>query len=742
MKSVLPNKNIFPYCSIDDFWKEMSKRKTTKYAINTIKNKLDYRAIEEIKFFIELDEQKRLELYNLINILSIDKKRKTKPLTILTLENPIVPEHLKEPLEKLIEGMLLFDAIEANKIKMKQEERKQKVEKQLGYMDLTMDDVKSESEASIKAIPLRQSDRVIIKRRFSWMSEASTSNESVENENKPPVIKKPKLDKAIIPFEKRFTFNPKHITNLFKITETNQVCIECQTDTNEPTHKCSECSLYFHKICSHRVEQRKEQFRHLTGDSELLILVDHENPAGITCNSCMNANTICALCNKPLSENKSNNYSCNLTDCKQSYHIKCLTQCPQSKTKKNTCPQHACHTCFSKNINKTGTLVKCVKCPSTYHGDIFCLPAGSQVISKTKIICPRHPAKKENATPLNLNSCSMCDQGGTLLCCDNCPKSYHQECLPEDSNVDEDPFHCDDCKMGNLPTYNSCVWAKVGTFRWWPGYIVTPPDAEGFGKQQFKRQFCVRFFGDYNHYWFTHERVLICTDDPSCTNLKVKKSLDKGFKTAVEEVTKMLAILDTEYENTVKVVPKQYAKIVLNKIVKPAKLKKKIPSEICHCSPDDPAPCGFDSECIVRKLSYECNKFCPAGEKCQNRDMQKRNYATDLDIFYTKKRGFGARTKQDIKEGALVIEYVGEIINHAEMISRKKAKCECNDNDFYFFTLDSDTYIDAGPSGNLARFINHSCAPNCTALKINIDGFDHVGIYATHDIKAVSFKLI
>jgi SET domain-containing protein len=36
---------------------------------------------------------------------------------------------------------------------------------------------------------------------------------------------------------------------------------------------------------------------------------------------------------------------------------------------------------------------------------------------------------------------------------------------------------------------------------------------------------------------------------------------------------------------------------------------------------------------------------------------------------------------------------------------------------FYLMEIGSDLIIDAGRSGNMARFINHSCAPNLVAQK-------------------------
>lgn len=42
--------------------------------------------------------------------------------------------------------------------------------------------------------------------------------------------------------------------------------------------------------------------------------------------------------------------------------------------------------------------------------------------------------------------------------------------------------------------------------------------------------------------------------------------------------------------------------------------------------------------------------------------------------------------------------------------------------------------IDAGPKGNLSRFMNHSCAPNCETQKWTANGDVRVGLFAIYDI--------
>ena len=69
--------------------------------------------------------------------------------------------------------------------------------------------------------------------------------------------------------------------------------------------------------------------------------------------------------------------------------------------------------------------------------------------------------------------------------------------------------------------------------------------------------------------------------------------------------------------------------------------------------------------------------------------------------------GTGGFAKCDIPSGTQIIEYVGERIDKAEA----QRRCE-NDNRYIFF-LDETWDIDGDVAWNPARFINHSCAPNC-----------------------------
>mgnify|MGYP002649519379 CR=1 FL=1 len=113
----------------------------------------------------------------------------------------------------------------------------------------------------------------------------------------------------------------------------------------------------------------------------------------------------------------------------------------------------------------------------------------------------------------------------------------------------------------------------------------------------------------------------------------------------------------------------------------------------------------------------------------------KMEYA-QVKPFKTKNAGWGLMAMEDIKEGQFVIEYVGEVIDKKECDQRLKKNATDNISNFYFLNLDKDLVIDAGPKGNLARFMNHSCEPNCVTQKWTVNKAPRVGLFALKDIPA------
>ncbi|MGH8288327.1 MAG: SET domain-containing protein [Steroidobacteraceae bacterium] len=77
--------------------------------------------------------------------------------------------------------------------------------------------------------------------------------------------------------------------------------------------------------------------------------------------------------------------------------------------------------------------------------------------------------------------------------------------------------------------------------------------------------------------------------------------------------------------------------------------------------------------------------------------------------------GMGAFALRRIRKGTRVIEYRGERVSHEEADRRYESKA-ANDAHTFLFIVDSRTVIDAGVAGNEARFLNHSCNPNCESV--------------------------
>jgi uncharacterized protein len=77
--------------------------------------------------------------------------------------------------------------------------------------------------------------------------------------------------------------------------------------------------------------------------------------------------------------------------------------------------------------------------------------------------------------------------------------------------------------------------------------------------------------------------------------------------------------------------------------------------------------------------------------------------------------GKGAFATQRIPAGIRLIEYAGERLTPEEADARYPDEPGVPQHTF-LFAIDDDIVIDAGVNGNDARWINHSCEPNCDAI--------------------------
>jgi uncharacterized protein len=92
--------------------------------------------------------------------------------------------------------------------------------------------------------------------------------------------------------------------------------------------------------------------------------------------------------------------------------------------------------------------------------------------------------------------------------------------------------------------------------------------------------------------------------------------------------------------------------------------------------------------------------------------------------------GSGAYATRKIPKGTRVVEYLGDRITHEQADARYEEKGQ-DDGHTFLFVVSSRIVIDAGVQGNEARFINHSCDPNCDTV---IEG-ERVFIESVRDIE-------
>ena len=78
-------------------------------------------------------------------------------------------------------------------------------------------------------------------------------------------------------------------------------------------------------------------------------------------------------------------------------------------------------------------------------------------------------------------------------------------------------------------------------------------------------------------------------------------------------------------------------------------------------------------------------------------------------------QGQGAFATIAIAAGTRLIEYAGERLSPAEAEARYPDGSDVRHHT-YLFAIDETVVVDASVGGNAARFLNHSCAPNCDVV--------------------------
>lgn len=145
---------------------------------------------------------------------------------------------------------------------------------------------------------------------------------------------------------------------------------------------------------------------------------------------------------------------------------------------------------------------------------------------------------------------------------------------------------------------------------------------------------------------------------------------------------------------------------------------------------------------IAKAKAYpimECNESCPCSMHCGNRVVQ--NGPVDGLQIRSCDKGLGIFATCFIPSGTFICEYAGELITTTQATIRhqnNKIKGKRN----YIFCLRElsnnhplITIVDPGIFGNIGRYINHSCEPNCYVTPVRCESpIPKLAIFAHADI--------
>ena len=211
----------------------------------------------------------------------------------------------------------------------------------------------------------------------------------------------------------------------------------------------------------------------------------------------------------------------------------------------------------------------------------------------------------------------------------------------------------------------------------------------------------------------------------------------------------------SDFREAVHAKPATYRHVNSLQYNKTCRPKRYPPNEngICNCTPvpkdSNHIACG--EKCLNALIMIECvgdlnsktiNPYtnCVCGPTCGNRKLSRKEVAK-CKVERENGKGWGLMALESVNKGRLVQEYIGEVINEKEMAQRMNAwsSDHPHDTNFYMMHLEAGWFIDAREKGNLSRFINHSCEPNCKLVRVNVAGHMRIAIMSIKEIKTGEF---
>ncbi|KAL2326212.1 hypothetical protein Fmac_025270 [Flemingia macrophylla] len=197
--------------------------------------------------------------------------------------------------------------------------------------------------------------------------------------------------------------------------------------------------------------------------------------------------------------------------------------------------------------------------------------------------------------------------------------------------------------------------------------------------------------------------------------------------------------------------------------------KSCVPGDLsCSCIQRNEGDFPYTSTAVLvsrKQLVHECGPMCKCFPNCKNRVSQS-GLKLQMEVFKTKDRGWGLRSLDPIRAGTFICEYTGEVIDRAKVNPYREYNDEYIFNTSHIYdpfkwnyepslleeissNVSSEDYCMPSPliissksSGNVARFMNHSCSPNVFWQPVlyaeNNQSYLHIAFFALRHIPPMS----
>lgn len=395
--------------------------------------------------------------------------------------------------------------------------------------------------------------------------------------------------------------------------------------------------------------------------------------------------------------------------CHRVFHAPCLeVPTPDPKDpffcKECMVSKHDCATCYERDgmsLDDKGSTHRCAfkGCGKFFHMSCVKEDERTHVINESQFNCAAHCCV-ECLAKGHLEGA----RSGRVKTCTGCLNGFHDRCMPHGAISNDCAFLCNICAQ----SFELCL------------SIVAPT--------AFQDKLAGRKSGDFEIDFTRYFQQ-------QAFNLNVDNNVSMRIPREI------LSIKD-KVKTKISKMPK-YAPLKRNMYTGGAKplFNSDATETCCRCVTNCDENCDnrlLRIECINSasrkqepnpKLMRNCNsKYC--GNTC----FQNMNYKR-VEAVATPGRGWGLLPKTRIADGDFIIEYVGEVISPSVSRQRMEEVMQSS-GERHVFQMDmgNDQIIDARYKGNLARFINHSCDPNCMLNKWSVNGITSIGIFAKRDI--------